>query len=41
MKEIRERMRETEDDLKDLGEPMPSDGGEKMQMLWAMTTEFI
>jgi hypothetical protein len=41
MKEIRDKIKETESDLQDLGEPMPSEGPEKMQMLWAMTTEFI
>jgi len=30
MKEIRDKMKETEDDLKDLGPPMPAEAGEKM-----------
>jgi len=31
----------TENDLKDLGPPMPAESAEKMQLLWQMTTEFI
>jgi len=34
MKEIRDKIKETEEDLKDLGAPMPVGGGEKMQLLW-------
>ena len=41
MKEIREKCKETEEDLKDLGPPMPSSSPEKMQLLWGMVTEFI
>lgn len=41
MKEIRDKAKETEEDLKDLGPPMPVGGGEKMQLLWQMVTEFI
>jgi len=41
MKEIRDKMKETEEDLKDLGPPMPHDGAEKMQVLWNMITDFI
>jgi hypothetical protein len=29
MKEIRDKIKETEDDLRDLGPPMPSDSGQK------------
>lgn len=39
--EIKGKARETEDDLKDLGPPMPSESAEKMQLLWGMTTDFI
>jgi vacuolar protein sorting-associated protein 1 len=41
MKEIRDKMKETENDLRDLGPPMPSQTTEKMQLLWNMITEFI
>ena len=41
MKEIRDKAKETEDDLKDLGAPMPSEDSEKMQLLWGMVTDFI
>ena len=34
MKEIRDKIKETEEDLKDLGPPMPAGSGEKMQLLW-------
>lgn len=39
--EIREKLRETEGDLEDLGEPMPSSKGEKLHMVWAMIYEFV
>ena len=39
--EIREKLRETEPDLEDLGEPMPSSKGEKLHMVWAMIYEFV
>jgi hypothetical protein len=41
MKEIRDKCKETENDLRDLGPPMPSETPEKMQLLWNMITEFI
>jgi hypothetical protein len=41
MKEIRDKVKETEDDLRDLGPPMPSESSEKMQLLWGMVTDFI
>jgi len=41
MKEIRTKAKETEDDLRDLGPPMPSSAPEKMQLLWSMITEFV
>lgn len=39
--EIREKLKETQVELEDLGEPMPSTRGEKLHMVWAMITEFI
>ena len=41
MKEIRQKAKETEDDLRDLGPAMPSQDTEKMQLLWNMITDFI
>jgi hypothetical protein len=41
MKEIRDKQKETEDDLRDLGPPMPAQDNEKMQLLWNMITDFI
>lgn len=41
MREIKEKAKETEDDLRDLGPPMPSEDAEKMQLLWGMVTDFI
>lgn len=39
--EIKSKMKETEDDLKDLGPTMPLDETQKMQLLWNMITDFI
>ena len=41
MKEIRDKIKETENDLKDLGPTMPLGSTEKMQLLWNMITDFI
>jgi dynamin 1-like protein len=41
IREIRERQRETEAELRDLGPAMPSSQGEKMHLLWNMITEFV
>lgn len=41
MKEIREKQKETEDELRDLGPPMPNQDHEKAQLLWNMITDFI
>ena len=41
MKEIRDKIKENEDDLKDLGPTMPHGETEKMQLLWNMITDFI
>lgn len=35
------KIKETEDDLKDLGPPMPSESGHKTQLLWNMINDFI
>lgn len=40
-REIKDKIKETEDDLRDLGPPMPGDSAEKMQILYAMITDFI
>lgn len=39
--EIREKLKETESDLADLGEPLPQTQSEKMHLLWNMITEFV
>lgn len=41
MKEIKDKIKETDDDLRDLGPPMPAESSAKMQLLWNMITEFI
>lgn len=41
MKEIKDKMRETEDDLRDLGPQMPIEDVAKTQLLWSMVTDFI
>lgn len=40
-KEIKEKQRDIEDRLRDLGPPLPSDGNEKMHLLWNMITDFV
>ena len=40
-KEIKEKMRETEDDLRDLGPPMPGTSTDKLQILYGMVTDLI
>ena len=40
-KEIREKIREIEDRLRDLGPPLPLEGTEKMHLLWNMITDFV
>lgn len=40
-KEIREKVRDIEDRLKDLGPSLPADGPERMHLLWNMITDFI
>jgi len=40
-KEIRDKMKDIEERLRDLGPPLPSDGSEKMHLLWNMITDFV
>ena len=40
-KEIREKAKDIEDRLKDLGPPLPSESTEKMHLLWNMITDFV
>jgi len=40
-KEIRDKIRDIEDRLRDLGPPLPMEGTEKMHLLWNMITDFI
>ena len=39
--EIKEKIKSCEDDLRDLGPPMPSDPQHKIQLLWNMINEFL
>ena len=39
-KEIQNKIRECEERLRDLGEPLPSSSKEKMQLIWNMITDF-
>lgn len=41
IKEVRTKLAETEDELRDLGPPMPSSDADKMHLLWNMITEFV
>eukprot|EP00826_Nyctotherus_ovalis_P021090 TRINITY_DN1673_c0_g2_i6.p1 TRINITY_DN1673_c0_g2~~TRINITY_DN1673_c0_g2_i6.p1 ORF type:complete len:637 (+),score=196.13 TRINITY_DN1673_c0_g2_i6:159-2069(+) len=40
MKEIEDKLRSIEERLKDLGLPLPTTEGQKVQMLWAMINDF-
>lgn len=40
-KEIRDKVRDVEEQLRDLGPPLPSEGNEKMHLLWNMITDFV
>ena len=40
-KEIKEKARDIEDRLRDLGPPLPKEGTEKMHLLWNMITDFV
>ena len=39
--EIREKLKECEYELKTLGNPLPTSKSEKLQIIWAMITEFV
>jgi len=39
--EIKEKQKEAENEVKDLGMPLPSSSSEKMHLLWNMITEFV
>lgn len=39
--EIKDKLKETQGELEDLGEPMPTSKGEKLHVVWAMITEFV
>lgn len=39
--EIKSKLKETQIELEDLGEPMPTTKGEKLHVVWAMITEFV
>ena len=39
--EIKDKLKETQNELEDLGEPMPTSKGEKLHVVWAMITEFV
>lgn len=41
IREIREKLRETEQELQDLGPPMPSSNEEKKHLLWNMIAELV
>ena len=41
IKEVKEKQKEAENELKDLGVPMPSSSSDKMHLLWNMITEFV
>ncbi len=41
IKEIRQKLKDTETELADLGPPMPSSQSDKMHLLWNMITEFV
>lgn len=41
MGEIKTKLKETKDELTDLGEPMPTTKGEKLHVVWAKITEFV
>jgi len=41
IQEIKDKQRDAEQELRDLGPPMPSQMNDKMQLLWSMITEFV
>mmetsp|Transcript_13131 Transcript_13131/g.11212 ORF Transcript_13131/g.11212 Transcript_13131/m.11212 type:complete len:165 (+) Transcript_13131:772-1266(+) len=40
-KEIQQKIKECEERLKDLGQPLPSNQKDKMQLIWNMITDFV
>ena len=40
-KEIKGKIKETEDEVSDLGTPMPSDPAHKQQLLWHIINDFV
>jgi hypothetical protein len=40
-KEIKDKQRDIEERLRDLGPPLPQEGNEKMHLLWNMITDFV
>jgi hypothetical protein len=41
IREIKEKQKEAEDEIKQLGPPLPSSQADKMHLLWNMITEFV
>ena len=39
--EVRDRLKENEQDMAELGPPLPSTHADKMQLIWAMILEFL
>jgi dynamin 1-like protein len=39
--EVKDKQKEAENELRDLGPPMPSQTADKMHLLWNMITEFV
>jgi hypothetical protein len=39
--EVKDKQKEAETELRDLGQPMPSSTSDKMHLLWNMITEFV
>lgn len=40
-REIKEKVKDVEERLRDLGPPLPKEGTEKMHLLWNMITDFV
>jgi len=41
VQEVKDKQRDAEHELRDLGPPMPSQQADKMHLLWGMITEFV
>lgn len=39
--QIRDKLKENDDDLKELGPAMPVEQADKMQLIWTMILEFL